>query len=137
MSPQRIMYVSYIRVDITHNISIPPMPNDTPSTMKHYAYIILYPQGVEISDERLQKFITPDRKDWLQVWTHDWLYYTRDGEEDMYAWQLPGIKLVFNDEVLFDIALDIANEVVAALTDEYGAVIERVLIDRERMAEMG
>ncbi len=105
--------------------------------MKHYAYIILYPAGAEISSERLEKFIPPERKDWLQIWAHDWLYYTRDGEEDMYAWKLPGIKLVFSDEVLFDTALDIANEVVAALIAEYGAGFERVLIDRERMAEMG
>ncbi len=113
------------------------MTTYTTSTMKHYAYIILYPQGLEISDEVLEQFITGERKHWLKIWTHDWLYYTRDGEEDMYAWQLPGIKLVFDDEVLFDTATDIANEIVATLTGQYGAGIERVLIDRERLAANG
>ena len=109
------------------------MPNDSKLTGKDFGFLILYPENLEINDDLLEKLMPSDNTEGVTISKDDWLNHQPEGDEFTYSWKVPGIKMMFNDEMTYDKAKEIAEQVVTKLKDYSGLKIELVLIDKTRL----
>jgi len=110
------------------------MFNKSAFTEKEHAFLILYPEDLDITDDLLDKLIPPDGKEYMRYSKEEWLHYQPAGHEDTYSFQLPGIKLIFTSELDYDKIKDLADELVTKLKDHYSEMkIELVTIDKHRL----
>ena len=109
------------------------MFNKSAFTEKEHAFLILYPEDLDITDDLLDKLIPPGGKEFIRYSKDEWLHYQPAGHEDTYSFQLPGIKLIFTGDLIYDKIKDMADELVSKLKDHTGMKIELVTIDKHRL----
>src|SRR6185295_1812848 len=110
------------------------MYNKSIFTEKEHAFLLLYPEGLDITDDLLDKLIPTEGKECMRYSKDEWLHYQPAGDEDTYSFQLPGIKLIFTGDLIYDKIKDLADELVAKLKEHTGANIELVSIDKHRLS---
>jgi len=104
-------------------------------TGKDFEFLIT-PSDIEIKTEDFDRIMTPDSIEWNKVIKDDWAYYQVGPDEFSYSWEPPGIQMTFNDEINFEKAKLIADEVVAKLskyTGQFNATIESIFDSRRVM----
>ena len=109
------------------------MFNKSIFTEKEHAFLILYPEDLDISDDLIDKLIPPENKEWIRFSKDKWLHYQPAGDEHTYSFPLPGIKLIFTGDLIYDKIKDIADELVRKLREHTGMNIELVTIDKHRL----
>lgn len=112
------------------------MSNNHILTEKGTAFLVLYPDSLEINNDLLDKLVLPDNKQQVVILTGDWLHYRPEADDHTYSWKMPGIKLIFGDDLSFDEAKVIANEFVARLKEHSGLDIQLVLIDQTKLTRV-
>jgi len=98
------------------------MYNKSAFTEKEHAFLILYPEDLDITDELLDILIPLDGKKYMRYSKEEWLHYQPAGDQDTYSFQLPGIKLIFTGELDYDKINDLVDELVAKLKDHYNGM---------------
>ena len=78
------------------------MLNDSIFTEKENAFLILYPEDLDITDDLLDTLIPSENKQWMRTTKDAWLHYQPNPDEDLYSWELPGIKLIISGEIAYD-----------------------------------
>lgn len=106
------------------------MLNKSTFTEKENAFLILYPDDLDITDDLLDELITPGNKQWMRFTKDAWLHYQPHTDEDIYSWELPGIKLIISGETDYDKVKALADELVTKLKDRSGRDIQLVTIDK-------
>ncbi|GAB3718734.1 hypothetical protein GCM10027592_61920 [Spirosoma flavus] len=56
--------------------------------------------------------MTPNSFEWVKVVKDGWPYYRVGNDEFSYSKEMPGIQMTFNEEITFEKAIKIADEVV-------------------------
>ena len=113
------------------------MINKSAFTEKENAFLVLYPDNLDIPDDVLDKLIPSENKEWMRTSTDKWLHYQPTGDEYCYSFELPGIKLIISGELPYEKVKTLADEFVKNLQHHYsGMKIELVTIDKTRLAGM-
>jgi hypothetical protein len=95
-------------------------------TGKDFEFLITG-NDIEIKAEDFDRIMTPDSFAWNKITKDDWPFYQVGDDEFSYSWEPPGIQMTFNDEISFQKAKLIADEVVAKLSKYTGQTIELVI----------
>ena len=95
-------------------------------TGKDFEFLIT-PGDIEIKAEDFDRVMTPDSIAWNKTTKDEWPYYQVGKDGFSYSFEPPGIQMTFNDEIKFEKAKLIADEVVAKLSKYTGQVIELVI----------
>ena len=106
------------------------MLNKSIFTEQENAFLILYPEDLDITDDLLDKLIPPENKQWMRTTKDPWLHYQPRIDEDLYSWELPGIKLIISGDLAYDKVKALADELVTKLKDHSGRDIQLVTIDK-------
>ena len=106
-------------------------------TEKGTAFLVLYPDSLEINNDVLDKLALHDNKSSVYVSKDDWLHYQPDGDDQTYSWKVPGIKLIFGPDVNFDKAKELADEFVVRLKEQSGHDIQLVYVDKTKLTQVG
>ena len=112
------------------------MLNKSIFTEKENAFLILYPEDLAITDDLLDKLISPENKQWMRTTQDPWLHYQPHIDEDLYSWELPGIKLIISGELAYDKVKALADELVTKLKDHSGRDIQLVTIDKNGLTRI-
>ena len=89
-------------------------------TGKDFEFLITHPDDFEISSDLFDKLMTPDTIEWTKVIKNNWTYYKVGQDEFSYSWEPPGIQMTFNEEIEYDKAKKIADQVVTKLKKQSG-----------------
>ena len=73
-------------------------------------------------------------KDAVYISSDKWLFYKPAAEDDIYSWEIPGIKLIFKEEINYDTAKEFAERVVTKLKEDSGMEITLVAVDKTKLA---
>ena len=76
--------------------------------------------------------MTPNTLDWIKLIKNDWNYYKVGQDEYSYSIEEPGIQMTFNEEILFDKAKKIADEVITNI-NATGQVAELLILDSKKI----
>jgi len=109
------------------------MPDKHILTKNGTAFLILYPQEFEINIDGLKELIASADKDAIYISNDPWLFYQPVAEEDIYSWEIPGIKLIFKEAIGHDAAKAFAERVIAKLKENSGVGITLVAIDKTKL----
>ena len=96
--------------------AVPPTPPEDPAvdrsgwTGRDFEFMIT--GDLHIPDEDYDRIMTPNTLGWCKVHKDDWYYYQVAGDEYTYSWEMPGIQMIFNDEITYGKARQIADEVL-------------------------
>jgi hypothetical protein len=112
------------------------MLNKSIFTEKENAFLILYPEDVDITDDLLDKLIPTENKQWMRTTKDPWLHYQPHIDEDLYSWELPGIKLIISGDLAYDKVKALADELVTKLKDHCGRDIQLVTIDKNGLTRI-
>ena len=110
------------------------MPNNHILTNTGNAFLILHPQELLIHIAELNELIPAVDKDAVYISCDNWLFYQPIAEEDIYSWEIPGIKLIFSGEIAYDKAKEFAELIVAKLKASSGMEITLVAVDKTKLA---
>ncbi len=66
----------------------------------------------EIPNEEYDRIMTPNSFEWKKVIKDEWSFYQVGSDEFSFSWEMPGIQFTFNEEVKFDKAKKIADEII-------------------------
>jgi len=110
------------------------MPGNHILTKNGTAFLILYPHELEINIDELREVISPANKDAIYISDDPWLFYQPVAGEDIYSWEIPGIKLIFKEEIDHDAAKTFAERIVATLNENSSVEITLVTIDKTKLA---
>ena len=112
------------------------MLNKSIFTEKENALLILFPEDLDITDDLLDKLISPENKKWMRTTKDPWLHYQPNPDDDFYSWELPGIKLIISGELAYDKVKALADELVTKLKDHSGRDIQLVTIDKNGLTRI-
>ncbi|MES2213029.1 MAG: hypothetical protein V4490_07850 [Pseudomonadota bacterium] len=88
-----------------------PQPNMSGWKGRDFEFLIV--GDIQISNEEFDEIMTPNSMHWSKFEKNGWPHYKVDEDDFNYSWEMPGIQMTFNDEISFDKARMIADEVVA------------------------
>ena len=109
------------------------MSNNHILTNTGNAFLILYPQELTPDLAELNELIPPADKDAIYISADNWLFYQPVAEDDIYSWEIPGIKLVFNGDIKYDEAKEFAERIVSTLKKGSGMEITLVAVDKTKL----
>lgn len=67
---------------------------------------------INIPADNYDQIMTPNTYVWSKVNWNEWTYYQVGADEFSYSWEEPGIQMTFNNEITFEKAKAIAEEVI-------------------------
>lgn len=103
-------------------------------TPNDIGFFILLPGGSGISDTILQNLTARGIDQSIHIFISDWLVYETGSDQDVFTWQIPGIKLYFKNEKDFDKAKHTADQIMAELKEKTNLTMDLVYIDKARLA---
>ena len=109
------------------------MLDRTNLTGRDFEFLIIHPDELEINGDIFDKLMTPDNISWTKISKDNWYYYVVGQDEFTYSWEPPGIQMTFNDDIIYDKAKDIAEQVVTKLKNFSGLDIDLVFIDKQQL----
>jgi len=84
--------------------------NKSQWTGKDFEFLIT--GDIDIPATDYDQIMTPNTFQWKKINRNDWYYYQVGEDEFTYSWEMPGIQMTFNKEILFEKAKQIADEVI-------------------------
>ena len=70
--------------------------------------------------------------DWEKIIKNKWPYYKVGDDEFSYSWEIPGIQMTFNNEISYQKAKKIADEVIGNLIAS-GQKVKLITIDKTKV----
>ncbi|MBF4986009.1 hypothetical protein FNJ87_17305 [Nonlabens mediterrranea] len=67
---------------------------------------------IEILEEDYDRIMTPNSYEWKKVIKDEWPFYVVGEDEFSFSWEMPGIQFTFNQEVKYEKAKKIADEII-------------------------
>ena len=74
--------------------------------------------------------MTPNSFEWIKTIKDNWNYYQVGEDEFSYSIEEPGIQMTFNNEIIFDKAKKIADEIIANITAT-GQKAKLIILDKK------
>jgi hypothetical protein len=96
-------------------------------TGKDFEFLIT-PGDLEIKPDDFDNLMTPDSIPWTKVLKNERTYYQVGVDAFSYSREIPGIQMIFNAEITFEKARQIAEEVANKLIKYTGQEIEVLFI---------
>ena len=87
---------------------------------------------LDISKEDYDKIMTPKSFEWNKIIKDDWPYYQIGQDEFSYSWEEPGIQMTFNNEITFEKAKRIADEIIQNI-ETTGQDVELIILNKENI----
>ena len=75
--------------------------------------------------------MTPNSYKWIKIIKDNWNYYQVGEDEFSYSVEEPGIQMIFNNEIIFDKAKRIGDEIIANITAT-GQKAELIILDKKK-----
>jgi hypothetical protein len=97
-------------------------------TGKDFEFLIRGEIDLPATETEYDRIMTPNSLEWIKESKNEWPYYRVGNDEFTYSWEMPGIQMTFNEEINFQKAKKIADEVVDNIR-MYGQQAELVVID--------
>ncbi|WP_153795813.1 hypothetical protein [Foetidibacter luteolus] len=94
---------------------------------------LISPADIEIKNEDFDRIMTPDSFPWTKTIKKNWLYYKVGMDEFSYSWEAPGIQMIFNEEIKFEKAKLIADEVSLKLSNYSGQKVQLIIIPKDKL----
>ena len=94
------------------NTSLPPDIIEDRSTWTGKDFEFLITGDIKIPAEDYDQIMTPNTFTWSKVSRDDWTYYLVGPDEFSYSWEEPGVQMTFNNDMPFQKAKTIAEEVI-------------------------
>lgn len=98
----------------------------------HFEFLLMAPDDIEIRNEDFDRIMTPDSMEWEKIHKNSWVYYQVGNDEFSYSFEMPGIQMTFNDDISFDKAKQIADEVATKLSGYTGWEVTANLISGDK-----
>ena len=86
----------------------------------------------EIPDEEYERIMTPNSFEWKKVIKDEWPYYVVGEDEFSFSWEMPGIQFTFNNEVKYEKAKKIADEIIENL-NSIGQNAELLILESNKV----
>ncbi len=113
------------------NIIIPEqLPDRSNWTGKDFDFLIT--GELELSAENHDQIMTPNSFVWTKIERDNWPYYQVGQDDFHYSWEPPGIQMTFNDDITFNKAKTIADEIIQNLRSA-GQVAELQILDSTKI----
>ncbi|WP_442845382.1 hypothetical protein [Leeuwenhoekiella sp. H156] len=104
--------------------------NRTNWTGENFEFLIT---GVDkIPDEKYDIIMTPNSFEWKKVMKDDWPYYVVGDDEFSFSWEMPGIQFTFNNEVKYEKAKKIADEIIENI-NSIGQKAELIILEKNKI----
>jgi|GEM_PF-1679959 len=105
------------------NIVTPIAPDSSKWTGKNFEFLIT--GDLEITAENHDEIMTPNSFEWTKIQKDNWPYYQVGQDEFSYSWEPPGIQMTFNDDITFQKAKNIADEIMENIkkTGQFAALV--------------
>lgn len=91
-------------------IVMPTEPDRSKWTGKNFEFLIT--GDLEITPESHDEIMTPNSFEWIKIEKDNWPYYQVGKDEFSYSWEPPGIQMTFNEDITFQKAKNIADEIM-------------------------
>lgn len=108
------------------DIIISAEPNQSKWTGKDFEFLIT--GDLEISNENHDEIMTPNSFDWNKIEKDNWTYYQVGLDEFSYSWEPSGIQMTFSDDITFQKAKNIADEIMGNI-QRTGQLAELVILE--------
>ena len=108
------------------NVVIPTKPDRSKWTGKNFEFLIT--GDLEIMAENHDEIMTPNSFEWTKIEKDNWPYYKVGQDEFSYSWEPPGIQMAFNDDITFQKAKNIADEIIENI-QKTGQFAELVILE--------
>jgi hypothetical protein len=92
------------------NIAMPTEPDRSKWTAKNFEFLIT--GDLEITAENHDEIMTPNSFEWTKIEKDNWPYYQVGQDEFSYSWEPSGIQMTFNEDITFQKAKNIADEII-------------------------
>jgi len=87
---------------------------------------------INVSKEDYDILMTPKSFEWIKIFRNEWPYYQIGQDEFSYSWEEPGIQMSFNNEITFEKAKRIADEIIQNIA-ETGQEPELIILDKKNI----
>ncbi len=87
---------------------------------------------IDIPAGDYDQIMTPNSLEWIKIVKDEWPYYRVGSDEFSYSWEMPGIQMTFNEQVPFEKAKKIADEVIENIRG-LGQSAELMTIDKTKL----
>ena len=94
---------------------------------------LITPSDIEVKKEDFDRVMTPNSFPWTKSIKDNWPYFGVDNDEFSYSWEEPGIQMTFNNEISYNKAKLIADEVVTKLSKYTGQEVELIFIPKNKV----
>jgi DNA-binding PadR family transcriptional regulator len=108
------------------NVVIPTEQDRSDWTGKNFEFLII--GDLEITAENHDEVMTPNSLEWTKIEKDNWPYYQVGQDEFSYSWEPPGIQMTFNDNITFQKAKNIADEIIENI-HKTGQLAELVILE--------
>lgn len=98
-------------------------------TGKDFEFLIVGEVNV-LSD--FDQLMTPNSFEWTKTHKNGWDYYQVGQDEFSYSFEEPGIQMTFNDEISFDKAKKIGDEIILNINST-GQNAELLIVDKRKV----
>ncbi len=98
------------RIRHRNTVVIPTEPDRSKWTGKNFEFLIT--GDLEITAENHDEIMTPNSFEWTKIEKDNWPYYQVDEDGFSYSWEPPGIQMTFNEDITFQKAKNIADEIM-------------------------
>lgn len=99
---------------------------------KDFEFLII-PVDIEVKPEDFDNVMTPNSIKWEKIIKNGWVYYQVGKDEFSYSWEMPGIQMTFNEEIFYDKAKTIADEIISKLTKYTEREINLIVISKDQI----
>lgn len=85
---------------------------DDKSKLRGKDFEFLITGDIEIPADEFDAIMTPNSFAWTKADNNGWPYYQVEQDKFSYSWETPGIQMSFNDDITYEKAKAIADEIV-------------------------